>query len=171
MNLHHIPLARAQMLIRQPASVVFEAFVDPRVTKQFWFSEGSGKLEKGREVQWRWHSNNRTVAVMVKAIEADRRILIEWSAFNKPTLVELVFEPRAKDKTMVKIANSGFEGDDQLVVDELLDSTCELASVLAGAKAYLEHGVRLNLVDDYAPEPEIRLVRSIAREELRVVAS
>jgi uncharacterized protein YndB with AHSA1/START domain len=48
------PIATAQMLIRRPVRVVFEAFVDPAVTSRFGFSRGSGKLEVDRQVRWDW---------------------------------------------------------------------------------------------------------------------
>jgi hypothetical protein len=31
---------------------VFEAFVNPDITTQFWFTKGSGRLEAGKQVQW-----------------------------------------------------------------------------------------------------------------------
>ena len=48
------PIATAQMLIRRPVRVVFEAFVDPAVTSRFWFSRGSGRLEVGEQVRRDW---------------------------------------------------------------------------------------------------------------------
>ena len=50
MALHVAPVARAEMLIRKPVSLVFEAFVDPAITSRFWFTRGSGRLEPGAEV-------------------------------------------------------------------------------------------------------------------------
>jgi uncharacterized protein YndB with AHSA1/START domain len=44
-NRENIKYAEAQMLIRRPAEVVFEAFIDPEQTKHFWFTKGSGRLE------------------------------------------------------------------------------------------------------------------------------
>jgi len=38
------PWVEAQMLIRKPVSTVFNAFIDPDVTKHFWFTKGSDKL-------------------------------------------------------------------------------------------------------------------------------
>ncbi len=40
-------IAEAAMLIRKPANTVFEAFIDPEITKNFWFTKGSGKLSDG----------------------------------------------------------------------------------------------------------------------------
>jgi len=39
------PIARAEMLIRKPAAVVFNAFVDPAITSKFWFTRSSGRVE------------------------------------------------------------------------------------------------------------------------------
>ena len=38
--------AKAEMLIRKPVSEVFQAFIDPEVTRKFWFTKGSEKLEQ-----------------------------------------------------------------------------------------------------------------------------
>jgi uncharacterized protein YndB with AHSA1/START domain len=42
------PVAKAEMLIRRPVAEVFEAFVDPEVTRNFWFTRGSSRLEAGK---------------------------------------------------------------------------------------------------------------------------
>ena len=44
------PMSRAEMLVRKPPAVVFEAIVNPDITTQFWFTSGSGRLELGRPV-------------------------------------------------------------------------------------------------------------------------
>ena len=51
-KIHDRPVAKAEMLIRRPVADVFEAFVNPAITSKFWFSQGSGRLEVGREVIW-----------------------------------------------------------------------------------------------------------------------
>lgn len=43
-------IAKAEMLIRGPVAEVFEAFVNPAITSQFWFSKGSGRLVVGQQV-------------------------------------------------------------------------------------------------------------------------
>lgn len=40
----------AQMLIRKPAAIVFNAFIDPNVTKNFWFTKGSDALAVGKNI-------------------------------------------------------------------------------------------------------------------------
>jgi uncharacterized protein YndB with AHSA1/START domain len=140
------------MLIRRPAADVFEAFVDPAVTTQFWFTRGSGRLEAGERVQWDWEMYGVSVTVTVKDIEAGRRILIEWPGTHAPTTVEWTFSPRGDDTTFVTVLESGFAGDGDELVGQIANSTEGFSLVLAGAKAFLEHGVRLNLVGDRFPE-------------------
>jgi len=96
---------------------------------------------------------NVSVQVSVKAIEDNKRILIEWGAEGeKPTTVEWVFTPRSDNTTLVSIINSGFSGDGDEIVSQALDSTGGFALVLAGAKAWLEHNISLNLIADRFPD-------------------
>jgi len=145
------PVAKAQMLIRKPAAQVFEALVDPAITSRFWFSKGSGRLEPGKRVRWEWEMYGFATEVEVKEIEENRRILVEWD-LDPPTLVEWTLEPRGEDRTFVKVRNWGFQGDPDKVVAQALDSTGGFSFLLAALKAYLEHGIELNVVLDHDPD-------------------
>jgi uncharacterized protein YndB with AHSA1/START domain len=92
------------------------------------------------------------VQVAVKAVEQDRRILIEWGSPDATTTVEWQFTARPDQTTFVDISNRGFQGNGDEVVKQALDSTGGFALVLAGAKAFLEHGIALNLVADRFPD-------------------
>jgi uncharacterized protein YndB with AHSA1/START domain len=146
------PIANAAMLIRKPVAEVFEAFVNPDITTKFWFTKGSGRLEAGKQVTWEWEMYGFSIQVEVKAVEKNSRILIEWPGQRGPTTVEWIFTPRLDGATFVDVTNKGFHGDEDQVVQEALDSTGGFTWVLAGAKAWLEHGVQLNLVRDRFPE-------------------
>ena len=145
-------VAKAEMLIRRPVSKVFEAFVDPAITSKFWFSHGSAKLEAGKSVQWDWEMYGFSTEARVKVLEPDKRILVEWSAYGTPTDIEWVFTPRADGTTFVSITNSGFPGSPLEMATLAVGSTEGFSFVLAGAKAFLEHGVLLNLVPDRFPD-------------------
>ncbi len=145
------PVAKAQMLIRKPVAQVFEALVDPAITSRFWFSKGSARLEAGKRVRWDWEMYGASAEVDVKAIERNERILIEWDGPDNPTSVEWTFEPRGEDQTFVTVKNWGFGGDQDAAVAAALDSTGGFSFLLAGWKAFLEHGIELNLVADHAP--------------------
>jgi uncharacterized protein YndB with AHSA1/START domain len=151
-QLTQAPVAKAVMLIRKPVAEVFEAFINPAITAKFWFTKGSGRLEPGKQVQWDWEMYNASAQVDVKEIEENKRILIEWGNPGEATMVEWVFTPYGDHATYVTITNFGFKGDGDSIVKKALDSTGGFTTVLAGAKAWLEHGMKLNLIADKFPK-------------------
>lgn len=151
LQLTQTPVAKAEILIRRPMAEVFEAFVNPDVTTKFWFTHGSGRLEAGRTLQWTWEMYGFTVSIRVLAIEPNRQILVEWPGAGGPTTIEWLVKPHGTDATFVSITNFGFGGDGDSVVKQAIESTEGFTLVLAGAKAWLEHGIRLNLVADRFP--------------------
>lgn len=146
------PEVRAQMLIRRPAAEVFRAFADPDITTHFWFSRSSGRLEPGAQVRWEWEMYGVGTQVAVKEIEENRRILVEWDGPDAATQVEWTFEPRGDDQTFVTVRNWGFHGGADARVAAAIDSMGGFSLLLAGCKAFLEHGIELKLVEDHAPD-------------------
>ena len=141
------------MLIRRPVEQVFEAFINPDITTRFWFTKASGRLDTCKQVTWNWEMYNISVQVNVIEIEQNKRILIDWAAQGtNPTRVEWIFTPYKGDAAFVSVTNSGFSGNGDAAVNAALDSTGGFTLVLAGAKAWLEHGIRLNLVADRYPK-------------------
>lgn len=152
LQLKQVPVMQTGMLIRKPAAEVFEAFINPDITTKFWFTKSSGRPEAGKTVQWDWEMYGISVPVAVKAVEPNQRILIELPGQGGPTTVEWVFTSREDGTTFVGITHSGFTGDGDALVKQVTDSTQGFSLVLAGLKALLEHGVRLNLVPDRYPQ-------------------
>jgi len=54
LQLKQVPISKTGMLIRRPVAEVFEALVNPDITTKFWFTKSSGRLEAGKQVQWKW---------------------------------------------------------------------------------------------------------------------
>lgn len=146
------PVAKTEMLIRRPVAEVFAAFVDPAITSKFWFSKGSGRLEAGKEVEWTWEMYGFSVPVKVLALEENQRILVEWPGESAPTTIEWTFTARPDGTTFVTTKNGGFQGEPAAVIQQAIDATEGFTFVLAGAKAWLEHGIQLNLVPDRHPD-------------------
>lgn len=142
----------AQMLIRKSAEEVFNAFIDPEETKNFWFTKGSGKLELNKEVTWTWEMYNFSAKVVAKEIVPFKRIKFDWFAYQNPTEVTIDFKALDPEKTFVSIIHSGFDQTGDELIDSLKDSTGGFTLVLAGLKAYKEHGINLNLVADKYPK-------------------
>jgi uncharacterized protein YndB with AHSA1/START domain len=139
--------AAAAMLIRRPAAEVYEAFVDPAVTSRFWFTEGSARLDSGEPVTWTWGMYGVSASVTVRELVPNARIAVEWGDPGQATPVTWTFTDRGDGTTFVEIVNDGLGS-----VEELAGSTGGFTLVLAGAKAWLEHGIELNLVADRFPD-------------------
>jgi uncharacterized protein YndB with AHSA1/START domain len=150
MQLSDIPVVEAQMLIRKPAEQVFNAFINPAITTNFWFTKSSGKLEVGKTVTWEWEMYGVSGNVLVKEIIPHRKISTEWG--DPVTTVDYEFIALTEDTTYVIIKNYGFKqtGDDLIQV--IKDSTGGFTTVLDGLKAYLEHNIKLNLIADKYPK-------------------
>jgi hypothetical protein len=76
----------------------------------------------------------------------------EQALDGAPTTVEWVFTSRSNNTTLVSVTNTGFSGNGDEVVKQALDSTGGFTLVLAGAKAFLEHNINLNLIADRFPD-------------------
>jgi len=151
LQLTQAPIAKAEMLIRKPVAEVFAAFVDPETTRRFWFTKSTGRLDAGKHIVWTWEMYGMSIEVDVKAVEPNKRILLEWGNHGSMTTVEWVFTPFENDTTYVTITNSGFQGDGDKVVKDALGSKGGFTWVLAGLKALLEHDLELNAIADAFP--------------------
>ena len=145
------PVATVQMLIRKPVAEVFEAWIEPAITSRFWFSKSSGRLEPGKQLRWQWEMYGLSTNLVVKALDAIKRIIIEWNGPDNQSLVEWQFEPKGNEQTFVIVKNWGFKGDQDKIVNEAINSAGGFSFVLAGLKALLEHGIELNLIEDHDP--------------------
>ena len=148
------PKAEVGMLIRRSVADVFEAFVDPDITNKFWFTKSSGRLEAGEKTKWEWEMYGHSTEVTTKLIEPKKRIVIEWQGYTGPTSVEWTFAPHGDEATFVSITESGWTGTADELLKYLSSSTEGFTLVLAGAKAFLEHNIQLNLVADRFPQVE-----------------
>lgn len=138
--------ASSGMLIRRPVAVVREAFLDPAQTTRFWFTDSTGRLEPGAELQWTWGMYGASTKLRVKAVEA-ARILIEWDIDTAPSEVEWTFTPRG-DHCFVEVVNRLADDD----VAKALDATQGFALVMAAAKVWLEQGVPPLIIEDRHPD-------------------
>ena len=152
LQLTHVPMTKTGMLIRRPVADVFEAFINPDITTQFWFTKSSGRLQVGKQVQWDWEMYEVSAAVTAKVIAPNKRILIEWPGYSGLTTVEWTFAPQEDGTTFVSITEAGFTGTGDELVKQVTASTQGFTLVLAGLKALLEHNIKLNLVADRYPK-------------------
>lgn len=140
---------QAQMLIRKPIQEVFEAFINPEITTNFWFTKSTGKLEEGKTITWEWEMYSAKSEVKVLQIIPNHLIKTEWGLFSNN--VDYEFKEMEKG-TLVIIKSYGYseKGDELLSV--INDNTGGFTTVLDGCKAYLEHGINLRLIEDKFPQ-------------------
>ncbi len=138
-----------QMMIGQPVSKVFEAFIDPEITSKFWFSASTGKLEQGHTVSWTWEKYQVSTKVTVTNIIANELIQIQWG--EPSTTVDFKFKALNESQTYLTIHNYNIPLEGEELIAFIIDSTGGFTTVLDGLKAYLEHGLQLHLVQNKFP--------------------
>jgi uncharacterized protein YndB with AHSA1/START domain len=67
------------MLIRSPASAVFDAFVQPAMLKKSWLRRVSGPLVDGAKVRWEFRVPGATEMVEVTRFVQGEHISFAWS--------------------------------------------------------------------------------------------
>jgi uncharacterized protein YndB with AHSA1/START domain len=142
--------AQAQMLIRKPVEEVFEAFINPAITKNFWFTKGSDRLEVDKKITWDWEMYNISTTVVAKEILNNQKILFEWGEPSKT--VEFKFTEMDDDSTFVTVSEFGYDKTGDELLEAIKDSTAGFTTVLDGLKAFLEHRINLNLIADKYPK-------------------
>lgn len=138
------------MLIRKPVTTVFQAFIDPKITTKFWFSKSSGPLEVGKRITWTWEMYDVSTNVLVKDIIPNKTISTEWG--DPATTVDYEFTALTDHTTYVVIKNYGFNLTGEDLIKAINDNTGGFTTVLDGLKAYLEHNIQLNLIEDKFPK-------------------
>ncbi len=139
---------QAQMLIRKPIEDVFEAFINPEITTNFWFTKSTGKLEEGKTVTWEWEMYGAKANVNVLEIIQNQSIKTEWG--EPSTNVDYEFKEMEKGMLVV-IKSYGYSQTGEDLLKVINDNTGGFTTVLDGCKAYLEHGINLRLIEDKFP--------------------
>jgi uncharacterized protein YndB with AHSA1/START domain len=143
------PGVHTGMLIRRPAAEVCEAFADPSVITQVWYTHSTGRMEPGATLTWTWQMYDVSTTVSVKEVEPGKRIVFDWN--DPPSTVELRFVPHGERATYVEVSESAQAGTGDEVCAHLAGSTAGFAFVLSALKALLEHGIALTTVLDAHP--------------------
>ena len=133
---------KTALQILRPAHDVFEAIVDPVKMSNYFISKGSGRMEEGREVTWKFPEFDFEFPVRVGKIETERYISYCWDNDNTELLVEMTLTPRGSEATLVTITEKGMSNDPE-GIKWLKGNTEGWANFLACLKAWLEYGINL----------------------------
>jgi len=127
--------------ILKPVSEVFEAIVDPEKMANYFIGKGSGRMEEGKEIEWKFPEFDMQFPITVGKIEKDNYVSYYWDVNEKKNLVEITLAPFGKG-TVVTVTEKGMENNKE-GISWLMGNTEGWANFLACLKAYLEYGINL----------------------------
>ncbi len=121
---------------------VFEAIVDPARMSNYFISQGSGRLEEGKVIMWRFPEFDFEFPVKVARIEKDSFVSFRWESDGIDLLVEMTLTARGSGSTVVRITEKSRELD-EAGLKWLQGNTAGWANFLACLKAWVEYGINL----------------------------
>ncbi|MBT8146012.1 MAG: SRPBCC domain-containing protein [Gammaproteobacteria bacterium] len=145
-------IARAKSIVRAQPKIVFEAFVNPEMMRQFWFHRKDHGFRVNESVMFYLGNEEDAFGFTAQVLNliADSLIHLRWGDENGWTEVKWILEETETRDTALTIEESGFSGSDEEITDRVIDSTAGFNQVIVAAKALIEHGVAINVVTDHA---------------------
>ena len=128
--------------ILRPVHEVFESIVDPDKMSNYFISKGTGRLEEGKQVLWKFPEFDLEFPVRAGKIEKDRYISFYWEVDGIELLVEILLSLRGADSTLVTVTEKERKND-EAGINWLKGNTAGWANFLACLKAWLEYGINL----------------------------
>ena len=104
--------AKVDIAITRPPDEVFEAIVDPTKMSHYFISSGSGRMETGKRVEWRWDDVAALLSVDVREVVAPSRVSFTWAASGVTTQADLSIEG-AGETTRIRVVERGWPKDDE----------------------------------------------------------
>jgi uncharacterized protein YndB with AHSA1/START domain len=134
--------AKASIQILKSVDAVFEAIVNPALMANYFIAEGSGWLEEGATVTWKFPEFEDRFPVLVKRIVKNELISFDWSGGVSGQVVVIKLSSYKGNCTVVEIEEFEMAKDDA-GINAMIRQTEGWANFLACLKAYLEYGVNL----------------------------
>ncbi|MBL0388531.1 SRPBCC domain-containing protein [Tumebacillus sp. ITR2] len=129
------------MKVAKPIGEVFEAIVDPVKMSNYWFSSGSGRLEPGKTITWRYEEYNAQVEIQVVEVEESKKIVFQWGANGEGNVVTISLHELDPTTTVIEVQEAGFDENDPALIHHLLDNKEGWVYMLTCLKGYVEFGV------------------------------
>ncbi|GAB2765151.1 SRPBCC domain-containing protein [Salinimicrobium soli] len=122
---------------------VFEAIVDPEKMSNYFIAESTGRMEEGKDLEWKFPEFDEKVKVHVVEVKPNEYISFKWEgAKGEDLLVEMTLLPMPEESTLVKITE-GKMANDKKGLKWLAQNTEGWANFLACLKAFVEHEINL----------------------------
>lgn len=132
---------KTQLEIAKPVHQVFEAIIDPENMSHYFISSGTGRMQNGKTVHWKFDKGGGLDA-RVERIEPDRFVSFSWSASGIEALVAMELVPVGDAGTLVRITESEWPPNEEGIA-RCIEQTQGWMHFLCCMKAYLEYGINL----------------------------
>lgn len=129
-----------KLKIAKPANEVFEALVDPKLMANYWFSSGSGRLEQGKTITWRYEEYNAEVELTVLEIQENKKIVFNWGPPGEEHVVTISLNELDSTTTVIEVNEKGWNESDDDLINNLLGNKEGWVYMLTCLKGYLENG-------------------------------
>lgn len=130
-----------KMKILRSVHEVFEAIVDPKKMANYWFSSGTGRVEQGETITWRYDEYNAEGNIYVSDVVENERIVFSWGGEGQETVVTITLEMLDKSTTIIQVIESGLQENDPETVNKMLGQKEGWVYMLTCLKGYLENGI------------------------------
>jgi uncharacterized protein YndB with AHSA1/START domain len=141
MNNDILEIKVALQISRTPLDV-YEAIVDPEKMSNYFISKGSGRMEPGKSITWKFPEFNLEFPVRVGKVEEGKYISYFWDVNDNELMVEIMLAAQGNGSTVVTVVERGMKND-EAGINWLKGNTEGWAGFLACLKAYLEYGINL----------------------------
>jgi uncharacterized protein YndB with AHSA1/START domain len=128
--------------ILKPVNEVFEAIVDPDKMTNYFISKGTGRMEEGKRIIWKFPEFDLEFPIRVSKIEKNKYISFYWDTDGIELFVEITLTTKDNNSTIVTITEKS-RNNDEAGIKWLKGNTEGWANFLACLKAYLEYGINL----------------------------
>ena len=125
----------------KPTNEVFEAIVDPEKMSNYWFSSGTGRVEQGKTITWRYDEYNAEGIIRVIEVERNKKIVFSWGEYGQETVVTITLTGLDNMNTIIEVNESGLKEDDPEIVSKMIGQKEGWVYMLTCLKGYLENGV------------------------------
>jgi len=133
---------KVALQISKPASEVYEAIVDPKKMTKYFISKSSGRMEEGKQINWRFPEFDAEFPIRVDRIEKNKYISYHWDVDGRDLLIEMTLTPQDGEATVVTVTKKSMDND-EAGIKWLMGNPGGWANFLACLKAYLEYGINL----------------------------
>ncbi|MCM3654856.1 SRPBCC family protein [Metabacillus litoralis] len=130
-----------KLKILKPVNEVFEAIVDPNKMSNYWFSSGTGRVQQGKTITWRYDEYNAEGDINVLAVEENKQIVFSWGGNDQETVVTITLKELDNTSTIIEVNESGLKEDDPEIVNKMIGQKEGWVYMLTCLKGYLENGI------------------------------